>query len=102
MSINDNQHGYMICDVGGTITEISVYSLGDLLISNSIRTAEENFNAGIIVDEIKSILSKIPPEIKSYITEHWIVLSGRENLIKDLSHLIVKETGVSVTINTVL
>ena len=158
--------GHMICDIGSCITEIFVFSLGDVLISNSIRIAEDDFDHAIIkyvrnefnliigggtserlkieiyrdfpdkiiekvkikgtdsgsglpkcleidsgrireilkipfhkiVDEIKSVLDRIPPEITSYIVERGIVLSGKRVILKELSNLISKETGASVII----
>ena len=40
--------GHMICDIGGGTTEISVISLGDMVVSNAIRTAGDDFDEAII------------------------------------------------------
>jgi rod shape-determining protein MreB len=40
--------GHMICDIGGGTTEISVISLGGMVISNAIRLAGDEFDAAII------------------------------------------------------
>ncbi len=40
--------GHMICDVGGGTTEISVISLGGLVVSNSIRVGGDEFDEAII------------------------------------------------------
>ncbi len=40
--------GHMICDVGGGTTEISVISLGGLVVSNSIRVGGDEFDESII------------------------------------------------------
>ena len=156
--------GHMICDIGGGTTEISVISLGDMVVTNAIRTAGDDFDEAIIkhvrselnliigggaserlkieignafpdkaiekveikgtdagsglprrleidseqirealkvpvhkiVDEIKSILGKTPPELAADIVERGIVMTGGGALLKGLPKLISKETGVSV------
>ena len=156
--------GHMICDIGGGTTEISVISLGDMVVSNAIRTAGDDFDEAIIkyvrselnliigggaaerlkieignafpdktiekveikgtdagnglprrleidseqirealkvpifkiVDEIKSLLGKTPPELAADIVERGIIMTGGGSLLKGLSKLISKETGVSV------
>ena len=156
--------GNMICDIGGGTTEISVISLGDMVVSNAIRTAGDDFDEAIIkyvrselnliigggaserlkieignafpdktiekveikgtdagsglprrleidseqirealkipvykiLDEIKSLLGKTPPELAADIVERGIVMTGGGSLLKGLPKLISKETGVSV------
>jgi rod shape-determining protein MreB len=156
--------GHMVCDIGGGTTEISVISLGDMVVSNAIRTAGDDFDEAIIkyvrselnliigggiaerlkheignaspdkniekveikgtdagtglprrleidseqirealkepvfkiVDEIKSILGKTPPELAADIVERGIVMTGGGSLLKGLPNLISKETGVPV------
>ena len=156
--------GHMIIDIGGGTTEISVISLGDMVVTNAIRTAGDDFDEAIIkyirselnlivgggaaerlkieignayaekeserveikgtdassglpkrmeidslqvrealkapvykiVDEIKSLLGKTPPELAADIVERGIVMTGGGSLLKGLPKLISKETGVSV------
>jgi rod shape-determining protein MreB len=156
--------GHMIVDIGGGTTEISVISLGDMVVTNAIRTAGDDFDEAIIkytrselnliigggaaerlkieignafpekeiekveikgtdagsglprrleidseqirealkvpvhkiLDEIKSILGKTPPELAADIVERGIVMTGGGSLLKGLPKLISKETGVSV------
>ena len=156
--------GHMIVDIGGGTTEISVISLGDMVVSNAIRTAGDDFDDAIIkyvrselnliigggaaerlkieignafpdktiekveikgtdagsglpkrleidseqirealkvpvfkiLEEIKSILGKTPPELAADIVERGIVMTGGGSLLKGLPKLISKETGVSV------
>ena len=158
--------GHMICDIGGGTTEISVISLGDMVVSNAIRTAGDDFDEAIIkyvrselnliigggaserlkieignafpdktiekveikgtdagsglprrleidseqirealkvpvfkiMDEIKAILGKTPPELAADIVERGIVMSGGGSLLKGLDKLIAKETGVPAII----
>jgi rod shape-determining protein MreB len=160
----DEPAGHMVCDIGGGTTEISVISLGDMVVSNAIRTAGDDFDEAIIkyvrnelnliigggiaerlkfeignaspdkniekveikgtdaanglprrleidseqirealkdpifkiVDEIKSILGKTPPELAADIVERGIVMTGGGSLLKGLPKLISKETGVPV------
>jgi rod shape-determining protein MreB and related proteins len=156
--------GHMIVDIGGGTSEISVISLGDMVVTNAIRTAGDDFDEAIIkyvrselnliiggggaerlkieignafpdkeiekmeikgtdagtglprrleidseqirealkipvnkiLDEIKSILGKTPPELAADIVERGIVMTGGGSLLKGLPKLISKETGVSV------
>ena len=156
--------GHMIIDIGGGTTEISVISLGDMVVTNAIRTAGDDFDEAIIkytrselnliigggaaerlkieignayaekeierveikgtdassglpkrleidslqvrealkgpvykiLDEIKSLLGKTPPELAADIVERGIVMTGGGSLLKGLPKLISKETGVSV------
>jgi rod shape-determining protein MreB len=156
--------GHMICDIGGGTTEISVISLGDMVVTNAIRTAGDDFDESIIkfvrselnliigggiaerikidignatadksiekveikgtdassglpkrmeidseqvreaikeptyriVEEIKTILGKTPPELAADIVERGIVMTGGGSLLKGLPKLISKETGVPV------
>jgi rod shape-determining protein MreB len=156
--------GHMICDIGGGTTEISVISLGDMVVTNAIRTAGDDFDESIIkyvrgelnliigggaaerlkieignafpdktiekveikgtdaasglprrleidseqvrealkvpvsqiLDEIKSILGKTPPELAADIVERGIFMTGGGSLLKGLPKLLSKETGVPV------
>jgi rod shape-determining protein MreB len=156
--------GHMIVDIGGGTTEISVISLGDMVVTNAIRTAGDDFDESIIkfvrselnliigggaaerikieignafpekeiekveikgtdassglpkrleidsqqirealklplskiLEEIKSILGKTPPELAADIVERGIVMTGGGSLLKGLPKLISRETGVSV------
>jgi rod shape-determining protein MreB len=158
--------GHMVVDIGGGTSEISVISLGDMVVTNAIRTAGDDFDEAIIkyvrselnliiggggaerlkieignafpdkeiekmeikgtdagsglprrleidseqirealkeplikiLDEIKSILGKTPPELAADIVERGIVMTGGGSLLKGLPKLISKETGVSVII----
>ncbi len=156
--------GHMICDIGGGTTEVSVISLGGMVITSSIRTGGNEFDEAImnhirkehnliigqgnaeklkisignaiadknsekmeirgtdaitglprslevsseevrealkeplskIVEEVKRVLGKIPPELGSDIMERGIVMTGGASMLKGLQKLITKETGVPV------
>jgi rod shape-determining protein MreB len=49
-----------------------------------------------IIDVIKQTLGQTPPELAADIIDHGIVMSGGGSLLKGLSKLIQKETGVPV------
>jgi rod shape-determining protein MreB len=49
-----------------------------------------------IIDVIKQTLGQTPPELAADIIDHGIVMSGGGSLLKGLSKLISKETGVPV------
>ena len=156
--------GHMICDIGGGTAEISVISLGDMVVTNAIRTAGDDFDEAIIkyirselnliigggvaerlkieignafpekeverveikgtdassglpkrmdidsdqirealkvpvykiLEEVKTLLGKTPPELAADIVERGIVMTGGGSLLKGLPKLFSKETGVSV------
>jgi rod shape-determining protein MreB len=156
--------GHMVCDIGGGTTEVSVISLGDMVVTSAIRIGGDEFDEAIIkhvknihnlvigqetaerikieignvapdrvvskmgimgrdvssglprkidtdsnevrdalkdpitaiIDEIKSVLGKTPPELAADIFERGIVMTGGGSLLKGLDKLIQKETGVPV------
>jgi len=158
--------GHMICDIGGGTTEISVISLGGMVVTRAIRVGGDEFDESIIkhirgvhnliigeqmaeklkieignaspdknieklevkgndaitglprrleidsvevrealrdpitqiIDEIKSVLGKTPPELAADIVDNGIVLTGGGSLLKGFDKLIVKETGVPAII----
>jgi rod shape-determining protein MreB len=158
--------GHMICDIGGGTTEISVISMGDMVVTNAIRLGGDEFDESIIkhvrsvhnliigeqtaerlkieignaapektidkleikgtdaitglprrldvdsvevrealkdpitqiIDEIKVTLGQTPPELAADIVEHGIVMTGGGSLLRGLSNLISKETGVPVIV----
>ncbi|GMO47306.1 MAG: rod shape-determining protein [Treponemataceae bacterium] len=156
--------GHMVCDIGGGTTEVSVISLGGMVVTSAIRIGGDEFDEAIIkhiknthnlvigqetaerikieignvapdrvvgkmgimgrdamsglprkidtdsnevrdaledpitaiIDEIKSVLGKTPPELAADIFERGIVMTGGGSLLKGLDKLIQKETGVPV------
>ncbi|MCL2521190.1 MAG: rod shape-determining protein [Spirochaetaceae bacterium] len=154
--------GHMICDIGGGTTEISVISLGGMVITNAIRIGGDEFDEAIIkyirnvhnmiigdqtaedvkikignaspdkkiekleikgtdaitglpkrlevdsvevreclqepiiaiIEVIKSTLGETPPELAADILEHGVVMTGGGSMLKGLSKLVAKETGV--------
>lgn len=158
--------GHMICDIGGGTTEISVISLGGMVITSAIRIGGDEFDCEIIknirnvhnivigeqmaemlkikignalpdksiekfeirgtdaisglplrleidsnevrealkvpitaiINEIKAVFGKTPPELAADIAEYGIVMTGGGSLLKGLDRLITKETGVPAII----
>ncbi len=156
--------GHMICDIGGGTAEVSVISLGGMVITSSIRIGGDKFDEAVvkhvksvhnliigqqtaerlkiqignaapdkniekmelkgtdaitglprrleidsveirealkepvtrIVEEIKTVLGKTPPELAADIVERGIVMTGGGSMLKGLPKLISKETGVPV------
>lgn len=158
--------GHMVCDIGGGTTEVSVISLGGMVVTSSIRVGGDKFDEAIvrhvlsvhnlkigqqtaerlkieignaasssdreiekmeirgndaitglprrleidsvevrealkepvsqIIDEIKRTLGRTPPELAADIVERGIVMTGGGSMLKGLSKLISKETGVPV------
>jgi rod shape-determining protein MreB len=154
--------GHMICDIGGGTSEISVISLGGMVVTSAIRTGGDKFDDAIvkhiksihnmiigeqmaerlkikignaspektiekmevkgndaitglprrleidsvevrealkdpitkIVDEIKAVFGRTPPELAADIVDRGIVMTGGGSLLNGLDKLIVKETGV--------
>ena len=52
-----------------------------------------------IVDEIKNVLEKTPPEIVSDIVENGIMVSGGGALIRDIDKYIIERIGVQATVS---
>jgi rod shape-determining protein MreB len=158
--------GHMLCDIGGGTTEISVISLGGMVVTSAIRIGGDEFDISIIkyirsvhnliigeqmaehlkiqignaypdktiekmevkgndaitglprrlevdsvearealktpitkiIDEIKTLLGKTPPELAADIVDRGIVMTGGGSLLKGLDKLITKETGVPAII----
>ncbi len=157
--------GHMVCDIGGGTTEVSVISLGGMVVTSSIRVGGDKFDESImkhiqdnynlkigqqsaekikisignasgdgsnnekmeirgtdattglprrfeidsievrealkepvkqVVDEVKRTLGRTPPELAADIFERGIVMTGGGSMLKGLSNLISKETGVPV------
>ena len=158
--------GHMICDIGGGTTEISVISLGGMVVTRAIRVGGDEFDESIIkhvrsvhnliigeqmaekikigignaspdkiieklevkgndaitglprrldidsveirealkdpidqvIEEIKAVFGKTPPELAADIVDRGIVMTGGGSLLKGLDKLIQKETGVPAII----
>ncbi len=158
--------GHMICDIGGGTTEVSVISLGGMVVSSAIRIGGDEFDEAIIrhvrtvhnlvigletaekikieignadpdqnivrmeikgrdaitglprrlevdsievcealqeptrqiLEEIKRALGQTPAELASDIVERGIVMTGGGSLLRGLSRLIGRETGVPVSV----
>ena len=156
--------GHMVVDIGGGTTEISVISLGGMVVTNAIRLGGDAFDIAIIkhvrsihnliigeqtaeqlkikignaspekniekveikgtdaitglprrleidsvelrealqepinavVEEVKKTLGQTPPELAADIVERGIVMTGGGSMLKGLSKLLSKETGVPV------
>ncbi len=52
---------------------------------------------GAIVEAVRNVLERTPPELASDITETGIVLTGGGALLRDLDGLLERETGLPVT-----
>lgn len=51
-----------------------------------------------IVDAVKEVLSKCPPDLASDVLNHGIILTGGGSYIKNLDKLIKEETGIEVKV----
>ena len=67
------------------------------ITSEEIREALEE-PVGLIVDGVKSILEKTPPELASDIIENGIIMTGGGSLLYGLDKLIEVNTGLNVKI----
>lgn len=86
-----------------TSIEIKGRNLVDGLPKNVTITSEEVREAmsdpiNQIIDAIRSTLEKTPPELSADIIDSGITLSGGGALLRGLSDLISRETGIPVTI----
>ena len=67
------------------------------ITSNEINEALKE-SVSLIVESVKSVLEKTPPELASDIIERGILMTGGGSLLFGLDKLIERETGVSVEI----
>jgi rod shape-determining protein MreB len=74
----------------GLPTSVDVTS--EELVGPIMDTASE------VISAIRSTLERTPPELASDILDRGIVLTGGGSLLKGLSHLIEKETGLSISL----
>src|SRR5882762_10291642 len=105
--------GNMIVDIGGGTTEVAVIALAGIVLSKSIRVAgvpktllvtsdeirealQEPVNA--IVEAVRSVLERTPPELSADIVDKGIVLSGGGAQLKNLDVLLREETGLPVMV----
>lgn len=68
-----------------TVTTEDIYSA----IENPIQT---------IIESVKNVLERTPPELASDVMERGIVMTGGGALLKGLNHLVEKETGITCSI----
>jgi rod shape-determining protein MreB len=61
--------------------------------SNEITLALQD-NLAVIVQAVRSVLERTPPELASDVIDHGIVLTGGGALLRHLDELITQETGV--------
>ena len=67
------------------------------ITSEEIREALEE-PVGLIVDGVKSILEKTPPELAADIIEKGIIMTGGGSLLYGLDKLIEDSTGIKVNV----
>jgi rod shape-determining protein MreB len=83
--------GHMVCDIGGGTTEISVMSLGGMVVSNAIRMGGDEFDAAII-KYVKATNNLI---IGAQMAEHLKVEIGNAVPDKNIKEVEVKGTNAS-------
>ena len=80
--------GHMVCDIGGGTTEISVISLGDMVVTNAIRTARDDFDEAII----KYIRSELNLIIGGGVAERLKIEIGNAFPEKEVEKVEIKGT----------
>ena len=80
--------GHMICDVGGGTTEISVISLGGIVVANAIRLGGDEFDEGII-KHVRSIHNLI---IGDQTAENVKITIGNASPEKTIEKMEIKGT----------
>ena len=116
--------GIMMVNIGAETTEISVLSLGGIVISKSIKiggnklddciinnvkkvynlvSSDVVYNAIVdalhsIMDAIKVILERTPPELAADIIKNGVYVSGGTSQINNLEQFIKQETNLNVNI----
>ena len=113
--------GVMMVNIGAETTEISVLSLGGIVISKSIKiggnklddciisNVRKVYNSDVIynaivdalhsiMDAIKVILERTPPELAADIIKDGVYVSGGTSQINNLEKFIRQETNLNVNI----
>ena len=113
-----NSQGVLIVDVGFDTTEISILSLGGIVLSKLIKVGGQKFYDSIrepvrkeysaldslkehfnsIIDNIKVILERTPPELAADIYRQGIYLTGGACQVSHLAQLIASGTGLKVNV----
>ncbi|MCL1836911.1 MAG: rod shape-determining protein [Treponema sp.] len=83
--------GHMICDIGGGTTEISVISLGGMVVTNAIRLGGDEFDEAII-KYVKSVNNLI---IGQPMAEHLKIEIGNAVPDKNIEEIEVKGTNAA-------
>jgi rod shape-determining protein MreB len=83
--------GHMICDIGGGTTEISVISLGGMVVTNAIRLGGDEFDEAII-KYVRSVNNLI---IGQQMAEHLKIEIGNAVPDKDIQEIEVKGTNAA-------
>ena len=83
--------GHMICDIGGGTTEISVISLGGMVVTNAIRLGGDEFDEAII-KYVKTVNNLI---IGQQMAEHLKIEIGNAVPDKNIDEIEVKGTNAA-------
>lgn len=83
--------GHMICDIGGGTTEISVISLGGMVVTNAIRLGGDEFDEAII-KYVRSVNNLI---IGQQMAEHLKIAIGNAVPDKNIEEVEVKGTNAA-------
>jgi len=87
----DEPAGHMICDIGGGTTEISVISLGGMVVTNAIRLGGDEFDEAII-KYVRSVNNLI---IGQQMAEHLKIEIGNAVPDKNIEEIEVKGTNAA-------
>jgi len=83
--------GHMVCDIGGGTTEISVISLGGMVVANAIRLGGDKFDEAII----KYVKNNNNLIIGQQMAEHLKIEIGNAVPDKDITEIEVKGTNAA-------
>ena len=83
--------GHMVCDIGGGTTELSVISLGGMVVTNAIRLGGDKFDEAII-KYVKTTHNLI---IGQQMAEHLKIEIGNAVPDKDIAEVEVKGTNAA-------
>jgi rod shape-determining protein MreB len=80
--------GHMVCDIGGGTTEVSVISMGDMVLTNAIRTGGDEFDEAIV----KYVQSSHNLKIGEQTAEELKIKIGNASPDKTIEKVAVKGT----------
>jgi rod shape-determining protein MreB len=86
--------GHMVCDIGGGTTEVSVISLGGMVVTNAIRVGGDEFDEAIVT----YVKNKLNLKIGEQMAEEVKIKIGNATPGKEIQKMGIKGTDLAGTL----